>query len=53
MSAPAALTPLDGPGFGARLDADRRSVTLPPGEAFFGLVDAADCLTAGRGGPSR
>ena len=40
VSAPAALTPLDGSGFATRPDADGLSVTLGPGEAFFGLMDA-------------
>ena len=39
VSAPAALTPLDGSGFATRPDADGLSVTLGPGEAFFGLLD--------------
>ena len=37
---PAALTPLDGTGLAAEVDADRLSVTLAPGAAFFGLIDA-------------
>ena len=41
VTAPAALTPLAGSGFAARPDADGRSVTLGPGEAFFGRLDAA------------
>ena len=39
MIAPAALAPLDDFGFGARLDADKRGVTLGPGDAFFGRLD--------------
>ena len=34
----AALTALDGTGFSAKPDADRRSVTLAPGQAFFGRL---------------
>ena len=38
------MTPLAGSGFAARVDADGRSVTLGPGEAFFGLMDAVQAV---------
>ena len=40
VTAPALMTPLDGCGFATRPDADGRSVTLGPGEAFFGRLEA-------------
>ena len=40
VTAPALMTPLDGSGFATRPDADGRSVTLGPGEAFFGRLEA-------------
>ncbi len=43
---PAALRPLAGSGFAARPEADGLSVTLAPGEAFFGLLDTATGSTA-------
>ena len=39
VSAPSALTPFGDFGFGARLDADRRAVTLAAGDAFFGRLE--------------
>ncbi len=40
VSAPAALTPLDGSGFATRPETDGLSVRLQPGEAFFGLFNS-------------
>ncbi len=41
MPAPSRLTPLADSGSAARLDAGRRTVTLAPGEAFFGRLEAS------------
>ena len=38
VAAPGVLTPLDGTGFTPALDAAGRTVTLQPGDAFFGLL---------------
>ncbi len=40
-TAPATLTPLDGTGFAADIDGDRRTVRLAAGAAFFGLLEAS------------